>query len=303
MISLPKKDRVVDFESEVKKSAAESRKTWLVIVYSLLMPGLGQVYNGQLQKGLVLFLLSSGFGLAITLFSLGLPFAVLAVFFLLTILVLILAIVDGIKTARKFKYNFQPKKYNRPVVYIAIYLVVGLGGDLLASTYIKHALVRAHKIPSGSMETTLLVGDHILIDRSLDSISRGDIVVFEFPSDADKDRPRDFIKRVIGVPGDKIEIRDKQLLVNDQFVREEYVAYRDAEILASKVGPRDNMAALKVPEEMYFTMGDNRDYSFDSRFWGFVAAEKISGRAAKIYWSWDSENSEVRWERIGQEIY
>ncbi len=292
----------MDFEFEVKKRTGQTRKPWTAVVLTLLMPGLGQVYNGQLQKGCLFALFSTAFGLAITIFSLKLPFIVLGLFFLLTILILVLAIVDGVKTARKLKYNFQPKRYNRPVVYIAIYLIFGLGGDLAGSAYIKQAHVRAYKIPSGSMMNTLIVGDHILIDKTADRITRGDIVVFEFPPDADKANPRDFIKRVIGMPGDKIEIRDKQLLVNDQLLVEDYVEHQDAQTIPADASPRDNLAPLKVPAGMYFTMGDNRDYSFDSRFWGFVAEEKISGRAAKIYWSWDSKNTEVRWQRIGQTI-
>ncbi len=293
----------MDFKFDMKKSAGQTRKPWTAVVLTLLMPGLGQVYNGQFRKGCLFALFSTGFGLAITLFSLKLSFALLALFFLITILILILAIVDGIKTARTLKYNFQPKKYNRPIVYTAIYLIIGLGGDLAGSAYIKHAQVRAYKIPSGSMLTTLNVGDRILLDKTVDAINRGDIVVFEFPPDVDKDIPREFIKRVIGMPGDKIEIRDKQLLVNDRLVVEDYAVHQDAKTIPAEASPRDNMAPLRVPDGMYFTMGDNRDYSYDSRFWGFVAEEKVSGRAAKIYWSWDSKNAEVRWERIGQEIY
>ena len=90
--------------------------------------------------------------------------------------------------------------------------------------------------------------------------------------------------------------------INEQLIVEDYVVHKDTQTIVAAASPRDNMAPLRVPAGMYFTMGDNRDYSYDSRFWGFVAEEKISGRAAKIYWSWDSKNTEVRWQRIGQTI-
>ena len=293
----------MDFTIDEKTNLDTPRKTWVAIVFSLLLPGLGQVYNGQLLKAVWFHLLATGSGLAVMLFSLRLPFPVLAVFLLFSLLIYILAMVDAIKTARKFKYHFKLKKYNRLMFYIAIYLVLGLAGDLAVSTYVKSARVQAYKIPSKSMDTTLLVGDHILLDKSAAAIGRGDIVIFEFPPDAGSDHPRDFIKRVVGVPGDRLEIRGKQLLVNNQVVVEKYVVHQDTRTLAAEAGPRDNMAPVIVPEKMFFTLGDNRDYSFDSRFWGFVGENQVSGWAARIYWSWDREKGKVRWQRIGQDIY
>jgi signal peptidase I len=181
---------------------------------------------------------------------------------------------------------------------------------------IRSFVVQAFKIPSGSMEDTLLIGDHLLVSKfiyglqvpfsdepvlSMRDPERGDIIVFEFPEDKDKSyfQRRDFIKRVIGLPGDKIEIRSKNVYVNgDRYMTPEAV-YKDGTMT---VGPRDNMALITVPQNKYFVMGDNRDRSYDSRFWGFVDRSVIKGRAFIKYWSWDSEKFMPRWSRIGRMI-
>ncbi len=292
----------MDFDFEGKERPGKPRKPWIAILLSLLMPGLGQVYNGQFQKGTIFYLLSSLSSLILIFLALRLPIVVLAALFLVSIVVYVLAFVDAFRTARRLKEKYQPKSYNRPIVYIAIFLLIGLIADEAVTSYIRNEVVKAYKIPAASMIPTLLVGDHILVDRSVDTISRGDIIVFEFPPDEGKPQPRDFIKRVIGLPGDKIEIRNKQLFVNDQLVNEDYSSNQDTKVIPPAGGPRDFMEAAEVPEGMYFVLGDNRDYSFDSRFWGFVVEEKVRGRAEKVYWSWDSKDLMVRWARIGEEL-
>jgi signal peptidase I len=181
---------------------------------------------------------------------------------------------------------------------------------------IRTFVVQAFKIPSGSMEDTLLIGDHLLVNKFIYGThlpftdepilqvrepERGDIIVFEFPEDKDKSyfERRDFIKRVIGLPGDTVEIRSKNVYVNgERYITPEAV-YKDGNLTA---GPRDNMPPVKVPEDKYFVMGDNRDRSYDSRFWGFVDASAIKGLAFIKYWSWDSKEFMPRWNRIGRLI-
>ena len=181
---------------------------------------------------------------------------------------------------------------------------------------IRTFVVQAFKIPSGSMEDTLLIGDHLLVNKfiygthlpfvddavlSIRDPERGDIIVFEFPEDKDKsyfDR-RDFIKRVIGVPGDKIEIRSKNVFINGKRYLTPEAVYKDGTLTP---GPRDNMRPITVPPNQYFVMGDNRDRSYDSRFWRFVDRSAIKGMAFIKYWSWNSEKFMPRWNRIGRPI-
>ncbi len=163
--------------------------------------------------------------------------------------------------------------------------------------------VQAFKIPTGSMEPNLLVGDHILVNkfafapvanpgarRWLPSraVRRGDVVVFRFPEDP----RRDFIKRCIGLPGDRVEIRAKQVWVNGERLDEEgYTFFTDSRVypdnpfLHESISRRDNFGPHTVPEEHYFFLGDNRDNSNDSRFWGPVPASFVRGRALLVYWS------------------
>ncbi len=182
---------------------------------------------------------------------------------------------------------------------------------IVIALFIRTFVVQAFKIPSGSMKQTLQIGDHILVNKFIYGVKvpylhetiiplkkprRGDIIVFKYPVDPHKD----FIKRVIGIPGDEIEIRDKKLYVNQKRVNHDYGVYTDSRILSANVRPRDNFGPVTVPQHSLFVMGDNRDESFDSRFWGFVDYKALNGKAFIIYWSWDKENFGVRWNRLGQ---
>ena len=181
---------------------------------------------------------------------------------------------------------------------------------IVLALFIRTFVIQAFKIPSGSMKETLLIGDHILVNKFIYGVKipflqttivpvknpkRGDIVVFKFPEDPSKD----FIKRVIGVAGDVVEVRDKQVYVNNKRLNHDYGIHTDSYVFPSTVQPRDNFGPVVIPNKSLFVMGDNRDQSYDSRFWGFVDLKDVKGKALMIYWSWDKENFGVRWKRIG----
>jgi signal peptidase I len=185
---------------------------------------------------------------------------------------------------------------------------------ILIALFIRTFIVQAFKIPSGSMKPTLVVGDHILVNKFTYGVkipfvrntlipvgepARGDIVVFIYP----EDRSKDFIKRVIAVGGDTVQIRNKQIYVNGSIYRDNVGVYVDDRIIPGSMQPRDNFGPVKVPPGHLFVMGDNRDQSYDSRFWGFVELKDVMGKAFIIYWSWDGEGSSVRWERIAKILY
>jgi len=172
---------------------------------------------------------------------------------------------------------------------------------ILLALVIRTFVVQAFKIPSGSMLPTLQIGDHLLVNKFLywfTDPQRGDVIVFKFP----QDEGRDFIKRVIALPGDKVEVRGKRVYVNDKPVQESYTVHLDPSMQENPHSPRDNFAPVQAPPGQLFMMGDNRDYSMDSRFWGFLDIKKIKGKAFIIYWSWDRERFRPRWERIGKVI-
>lgn len=183
---------------------------------------------------------------------------------------------------------------------------------LILALIIRAYIVQAFKIPSGSMIPTLLIGDHILVNKFIygtkipltdkkilvwRSPERGDIIVFKYPENPKKD----FIKRVIATGGDVIEERDKIVYVNGKPLYEPYAYHVDRTIRPGGNDPRDNFGPVLVPKDKVFVMGDNRDQSYDSRYWGFVDMKDIRGKALLIYWSWDPDNW-LRFNRIGRLI-
>lgn len=183
---------------------------------------------------------------------------------------------------------------------------------ILFATFARTYVVQAFKIPSGSMEKNLLIGDHILVNKFIygptatelergllpvRDVRRGDIVVFKYPNDPS----RDFIKRCMALPGDTIQSRDKSLSINGRPARDEsYTYHSDPEVVSRRdyYQPnrvRDNFGPLVVPASHYFCMGDNRDNSNDSRFWGPVPRANVKGRAFMIYWSFESEGEPLEW--------
>jgi signal peptidase I len=117
------------------------------------------------------------------------------------------------------------------------------------------------------------------------------------------DPQKDFIKRVIGLPGDTVQVIDKKVYINQQLLEDPHGVHSDGRIIPYMEQPRDNLGPIKVPPDKFFVMGDNRDESYDSRYWGFVDRKALIGKAFIIYWSWDRQNFGVRWSRIGKLIH
>jgi signal peptidase I len=187
---------------------------------------------------------------------------------------------------------------------------------ILLALVIRSLIVQAFTIPSGSMMDTLLVGDYILVNKflygpevpltdvhlpGLRQPERGDIIVFKYP----QDEKRDFIKRIVAIPGERVQIRGHQVLVNGKALDESYVKQNESTFPSAQpgyCGYAYGCEPTTVPPDSYFVMGDNRDNSQDSRYWGFVKRDKIKGKAFLIYWSWDSDRHWLRWRRLGHYI-
>lgn len=183
---------------------------------------------------------------------------------------------------------------------------------LILALVIRAYVIQAFKIPSGSMIPTLLIGDHILVNKFIYGTTipftdkrtlvlrkpeKGDIIVFKFPENPKKD----FIKRVIATEGDVVEERNKLIYLNGKAVMEPYAQHVDSQVRSGMNDPRDNFGPVTVPKDKLFVMGDNRDQSYDSRYWGFVDLKAVLGKALIIYWSWDPDNW-ARFNRIGRLI-
>ena len=172
---------------------------------------------------------------------------------------------------------------------------------VILALFVRTWAVQAFKIPTGSMENNLLIGDHLLVNKfvfgptlspveravlPIRDIRRGDIVVFKYPDEPE----RDFIKRVIGLPGETVELRNKKVFINGQPLEENYVHFLDPTHSAQEVTSfdvRERYGPVQVPPDQFFVMGDNRDNSQDSRYWGFLPRGYIKGKALMIYWSYD----------------
>ena len=188
---------------------------------------------------------------------------------------------------------------------------------VILALFVRTWVVQAFKIPTGSMENNLLIGDHLLVNKFIFGptplaigravlpvrpIRRGDIVVFKYPDEPE----RDFIKRVIGLPGETIELKNKKVHVNGQPLDEPYVHFITApsndyqEVTSFDV--RERFGPVTVPADHYFVMGDNRDNSQDSRYWGFLPRSYIKGKALMIYWSYESDSSDYVDAGVGASI-
>jgi len=193
---------------------------------------------------------------------------------------------------------------------------------VILALFVRTFVVQAFKIPTGSMENNLLIGDHLLVNKfvfapaataledallPIDPIERGDIIVFKYPEDPE----RDFIKRTIGLPGETIELRNKKVFVNGTALDEPYVQYLwtpSDEEGTFDFDVRMTYGPVTVPEGQYFMMGDNRDNSQDSRYWGFLPRDYIKGKALFVYFSFGDEAgsnvfTSVRWNRLLHQIH
>ncbi len=179
---------------------------------------------------------------------------------------------------------------------------------VILALFIRTFVVQAFKIPTGSMENNLLIGDHLLVNKfvlgpsasglekavlPLGTIKRGDVVVFKYPEEPE----RDFIKRIIGLPGDTLQLKQKKVYINGTPLEEPYVHFLEqpgsgslSEVTSQDV--RENYGPVTVPADHYFAMGDNRDNSADSRYWGFLPRDYVKGKALLIYWSYESERED-----------
>ncbi len=194
-------------------------------------------------------------------------------------------------------------------------ILVAVIFTLFARTFV----AQAFKIPSGSMEDNLLIGDHLFVNKfiyaphwstPLDrlmpyrNIRRGDVVVFKYPQDPE----RDFIKRAVGIPGDALEMRNKVLFINGKqevnpyAIHKDPVTYPNSPFVPEQARLRDNWGPVTVPPGFVFCMGDNRDNSYDSRYWGPVPRDYFKGRALFIYWSYEAKSNSQEWRGWGDRL-
>jgi signal peptidase I len=305
------------------------RRPWVAAVLTIVETGLGHMYAGCLKRGIVLFAV----GEALLLFmALSLTLVVPGRIFMLSIIGIGLAywlfcIADAAIIAKANRTNYTPVKYNKWYAYIGYVVAAQIWGGILLSAVVIPFFVQAFRMPTGSMEPTLLIGDRVLVSKCIYFFSepeRGDLVVFKYP----RDPKSPYIKRLIGMPGEKIEVKERTVYINDQPLDEKYTQHIWESSQFTHYGPayipkkgdkieilnsvkKVNDAAMgneivesypdrekysegsyTVSQNQYFVLGDNRDNSMDSRVFGSVPRDYFLGKVLNVYWSFETPRDE-----------
>jgi signal peptidase I len=267
-------------------------------VLQFFLPGLGNLYCGHPYRGIVVFLLYQAIAVSALIAAVWLPrtwnllLPVGAILMALT-----LAVVDGVRGARAAEAEFRLRRYNRWYVYLVLYIGIAVVQPIVVGLPLTNVLLTG-LTPTPSMEPTLLVGDRYLtsvIAYRFSNPARDDVVLFSPPH-----RPElRFVFRVVGLPGETIEIREKSVYINGQRLDEPYAQF----VLPSRREiPGDMGDGTILADNAYFLLGDNRDNSADSRFFGPVPRSQIHGKVRMIYFSWDEDQQRIRWERLGDVV-
>jgi signal peptidase I len=267
-----------NFETHAGFERKKKRNPFLAGIATFGAFGLGQLYNGKARKAVVAYLLwlaTAAIGIVLPLSA---SFNWLLIFFSLPLLLGLLLIIDAIRDARAVG-QITLHRYNRWYIYLGIILVQSLIVAPLQAKLIKSSTA-AYGIPTRSMEPTIKVGEKLIADGKLYKKmlpQRGDLLIFQYP----KNESSPMIKRLIGLPGEKVEIKGRTVYINDQPLEENYKQHIDPASINEHYGP------YLIPQGKYFVMGDNRDNSMDSRFWGYIRRDQLLGQARYLYWSKD----------------
>lgn len=296
---------------------ALARSPLIAVILSLAATGLGQIYCGRLVRGLVLFLGSLLFAPAIVVAALLPPATIVLIGLILALLtvlgVYVFAVVDAFRLARRGRDLFQSMDYNHPLIY-ALIILVGLTYSAGGVYLIRSSVFEAFAIPTASEVPTLLPGDRVLVNKTTYQrrfVRRGDVVVFRVPSE----RELTWVKRVIALPGDTVEVKANEVIVNGrqlprepapraslgtaaqevsgELFEETNAGHRYRILFAADTKPLPDYPKAKVPDGMCFVLGDNRNKSRDSRTMGFVALGDVLGDVQHRYWP------AATWARFG----
>jgi len=293
----------------------EKRRIWVSVILWLFGSGLPMIYCGRLWQGIIVEAI-----LAAVYFLLYLLLALIPEFFMFLVMLfiaislgvgfLVYNIILTIETNRR-KIPRLKRTWGLIILVLVLSWSANAGLSFLRHKY----LAEAYNMPSSSMENTLLVGDYLIAAKNIDpdEIKSGDLIVFKYPGDPRRDyegKGTNYIKRVIAMGGQTISIKNKRVFVDGKpFDEPPTVKKYSAKIVPYYKerygwGPysRDNMPEVTVPEGKLFVMGDNRDNSSDSRFWGYVDIKEVNGKPRFIHFSWDPDKKRVRLERLGMRL-
>lgn len=270
----------------------KKRKPITAAILSSVTPGLGQVYNGQVIKGLYLFLVTNLFIVLLSFTGLQFSFYGLIAIIMLSLFFWLAIVLEAFFAAKKIK-EISLKPYNKWSVYLLIALVT-FGMDYVSTDFFIEDVLRikSYRLQTGSMLPTLQKGEYIMTNLehyNSKTLRRGDLVVFKYPEDPSKD----FLKRIVALEGEKLEIKERLVFINNRPLQEDYKIFTKSRMVSKtkdSIAPdlfRDDYGPVMVPWGTCFVLGDNRDNSYDSRHWGFLPLKNIKGKASYIYLSVD----------------
>jgi signal peptidase I len=269
---------------------------------SIMTIGLGQISCGKIKRGIAIYIVSLLLvPVSVIICTQNIPPFNMIIPAVLFIGLIIFAMIDSILIAINPENTLNMKPVLGYLLIICIWQIDSRVVSPAIARTLKSDYLQAYKIPSEAMTPTLLVGDHILVNKHIyknHEPADGDIVIFPYPNNPEKD----FIMRIIAVGGDTIEIRKKKTFLNGKLLSESYATHTDSCIIPAAQHPRDYYGPVKIPIDSVFVMGDNRDNAFDSRFWGVINKRNIKAKIINLYWSWDNAANKVRWGRIGKSI-
>lgn len=285
--------------SEQTTDTASPRRPWLAVVANLGTAPLGHVYAGAPLRGVVITAAAIAAGVGALLLAVKVPSAAVVNASLISIVLLqLLPAVDAWRMVRGSGESYRLKAYNKWYIYLGLIAVLMVVGPAIRDNARK--LVRAYKISAESMAPGLIAGDQILADNTAyfrTPPKRFDVVVFQSPEKADTT----LLKRVIGLPGETVEVRNRHVWINGAPLDDPY-AHLTNEETDSNAPKHDDMKPLQLDGESYFLMGDNRNHSYDSRFFGPIRGSSILSRVHTIYLSLIAEPLGIRWERTGMVV-
>lgn len=273
-----------------------------------ICPGLGHLYAGHLIRGIVLYvaLIIVSWLAAIAFMYVENRFAGILLLSVPFVGVSLIAL-DAFRCARKQPQDYRLAWFNRVWIYAGTFLVLLATVNPLMDFIVGKKVVRAFYVTSTSMYPTILVND-ILVINKLSFPKNGEIALIEYAQGARKSTQLtnimedQLIRRIIAGPGDTVEIRGRDVLVNGKKLVEPYAYYSD-EVSAINVGDDMNkFGPKKVPPDKYFVLGDNRNFSMDSRILGFIEKNRIGGKVTKVFWSWNFTQGTVQWERTAKAL-